>query len=132
MTAFAVAISNNDVAALTALMSEDHRFIDSREHAVVGREAVTAVWEHFFSRQPGYSNHIDSTLVRGDEVFLTGRSQGSHPGLCGHALWRARVRDGKIAEWQVYRDIGVSKSDLGLIDEQMIAGLAPLLDNHQS
>lgn len=126
VTAFARAISDNDVAAMTALMSEDHTFIDSREHAVVGRAAVAAVWEHFFERQPGYATHIESTVARGDEVFLTGHSDGSHRGLCGHALWRARIRDGRIAEWQVYRELGVSRSDLGLLDDNMIASLEPL------
>ena len=126
VTAFTNAITNGDVAAMTALMSEDHTFTDSREHAVVGRAAVRAVWEHFFERQPGYAVHIDSTVVRGDEVFLTGHSDGNHPGLCGHALWRALIRDGKIAAWQVYRQAGVSRADLGLLDDGMIASLEPL------
>jgi len=100
--AFNDAINARDLDALTALMTDDHRFIDSEGAAVDGKAACTDAWRGFFAAFPDYRNVFDD--VRGREpgvVEIVGRSESSVAALDGSARWRAEVRDGKVALWQV-------------------------------
>jgi ketosteroid isomerase-like protein len=109
------AINARELAALTALMTPDHRFIDSAGSVVSGVRSVTRVWQGFFAGFPDYMNIFSSVVEQPDGgVVVEGRSECSNPQLAGPALWRARVRDGKVAEWQVYDDTADNRSRLGL------------------
>jgi ketosteroid isomerase-like protein len=98
---FNEAINRRDLAALVALMDEDHRFVDSAGSAVEGRSACTEAWRSFFESFPDYRNRFDSVTDTGDEVVVEGRSECSVAELSGPARWRIRVRDGLVAEWRV-------------------------------
>ena len=59
VTAFNEAINCRDLAALTELMTESHRFIDSTGATVDGRNACAEAWGGFFESYPDYRNIFD-------------------------------------------------------------------------
>ncbi len=109
VSAFNRAISANDIAAMSALMSDDHALIDSHERRMEGRARCLDQWQRVFADSPGYAQTIDSLVVRDQQVYLTGKVFDVRDfGRAGHVLWRALCRDGQVAEWQVYRSGGQS------------------------
>ena len=111
---FNQAINARDLSALGALMTDDHRFIDSEAKPIEGRGATTNAWRGFFSAFPDYRNEFTTVCSRGDVVFVLGRSSCSLPALDGPAIWKASVRGGLIAEWRVYADSEETRRSLGL------------------
>ena len=69
-----------------------------------GRDQCLDQWRRLFAENPGYSHTVDSLVVRGDQVYLSGDIVNAGGGSDEHALWRAGLQGGKIAEWQVYAD----------------------------
>jgi ketosteroid isomerase-like protein len=111
--AFIAAINRHDLAAMTALMAADHRFVDSRGQAVTGREAMADGWAAYLRMFPDYTIRIDHLLAAGSLVAAFGAASGTYNGKRGQvaanrivmpAAWRAVVEDGVIREWQVYAD----------------------------
>jgi ketosteroid isomerase-like protein len=110
---FVARINRHDVPGLTQLMTPDHRLIDPGGSVVAGLERVAAAWHGYLGMVPDYRIALDDTLVREDTVVLVGRAGGSFA-PDGHraperrwqvpAAWRALVRAGRVAEWQVYAD----------------------------
>jgi ketosteroid isomerase-like protein len=113
---FVTAINAHDVERLASLMTSDHRFLDSLGTVAEGREAMREGWTFYFSMVSDYHLDIRRFFVAEDgkaEVMLVGVASGSHwsNGIKrSDSLWstpaalRALVRDGLIAEWQVYAD----------------------------
>jgi ketosteroid isomerase-like protein len=99
--AFNEAINGQDLVSLSALMSEDHRFVDSADVAVDGKPACVEAWRSFFAAFPDYRNHFDAIVAGDDEVVVDGRSECSVPELAGPARWRVRVRGGLVQQWRV-------------------------------
>jgi uncharacterized protein (TIGR02246 family) len=111
--AFVRAINRQDVEALAALMTPEHRFIDSLGTAVEGREAMREAWAGYFRMVPDYSIAVEETLCDAPVVVMLGVAQGTY---CVHgkllaengwetpAAFRALIEDGKVAEWRVYAD----------------------------
>ena len=103
MQAFNEAITAQDVEALAALMSDDHRFVDAAGGTVEGKPACLEAWRGFFGAYPDYRNHFD--VVAEEQpglVHATGSSTCSNePALVGDAHWWATVRDGLVTEWRV-------------------------------
>ncbi len=100
--AFNVAINRADLADLTALMSEDHRFVDSAGSTVAGKEACVAAWASFFESFPDYRNVFDSVdLIAEGRVVATGRSESTVGALNGPARSYATISNGLISEWRV-------------------------------
>ena len=111
--AFAQAISRQDVAALTGLMTPDHRFIDSLGNVVEGRDKMRAGWAGYFRMVPDYTVTIDETCCNDAVVVMIGSAQGTYApdgALREENRWqapaafRAVIEDGKVAEWRVYAD----------------------------
>ena len=102
--AFNDAINARDLDSLTALMTDDHRFVDSEGATVDGKAACTEAWRGFFAAFPDYRNVFDevSSCAPG-VVDIVGRSECSVTALDGPARWGAEVRDGQVALWQVSR-----------------------------
>jgi|JI10StandDraft_1071094.scaffolds.fasta_scaffold24689_5 ketosteroid isomerase-like protein len=100
---FHEALNHRDLAGLAALMSENHRFIDSAGQRVDGRDAVRDAWRQFFAAFPDYRNHVETLLCREQTVVMTGRSSCSEPALAGPAFWRADIVGGLVEEWRVLR-----------------------------
>jgi ketosteroid isomerase-like protein len=100
--AFNEAINGRDLTALTQLMTESHRFIDSAGATVEGRNACVDAWRGFFASFPDYRNIFDDVADLGDGVVVVrGRSECSFAPLDGPAEWRAVVLDAGVDVWQV-------------------------------
>lgn len=100
--AFNDAITARDLAALTALMTEDHRFVDGEGHTVEGRAACTEAWRGFFESFPDYRNVFeDVEEVSPGVVEVAGRSVCATPELHGPAHWHVEVRGDEVSLWQV-------------------------------
>lgn len=110
---FVEAINRHDAAAISALMSEDHTFVDSGGTIEFGRETMAAGWQDYFRMFPDYEVHIDRLLADESLVAAFGSASGTYNGKRGlvaknkitmPAAWMAVVEDGKIKHWQVYAD----------------------------
>ena len=111
--AFNDCINRGDLAGLSALMSDDHVFIDSAGARVPGKASCLKAWEGFFSAFPDYRNHFERTRVDGGRVAVSGRSTCSDARLQGPALWSAEVRGGLVSERRVYKDTPSERARLG-------------------
>ncbi|MFZ3375055.1 MAG: nuclear transport factor 2 family protein [Chthoniobacterales bacterium] len=113
---FITAINAHDVECLATLMTSDHRFIDSLGAVVEGRNSMRDGWKFYFAMVSDYHLEI-SRFFRAeaakDETMLVGVASGSYwsddlkrpnSGWSIPVALRAVVRDGQIAEWQVYAD----------------------------
>lgn len=106
-------INRHDLDALSALMTPDFWFIDSVGQEVRGRERMVDAWKAYFARFPDYRIVLRDHLTLGSVVALFGTASGTLAvnGELPHAnrwslpaAWRAVVRGGHLAEWQVYAD----------------------------
>lgn len=111
--AFIHRINDHDLNGLVALMTEDHCFIDGLGQAVQSRLQMEKAWAGYFAYFPDYFIEVENTLSDGDVVALFGTAQGTYserediPGKAHWkipAAWKAIVRNGLVAEWQVYAD----------------------------
>jgi ketosteroid isomerase-like protein len=111
--AFAAAINRRKPQEISALMTEDHTFVDSLGHRVEGRRTMEAGWAGYFRMVPDYSITIAETFTAGDTVIMLGTAQGTYSAAgelldtnrwSTPAAWRAQIRDSLIYEWRVYAD----------------------------
>ncbi len=109
--AFVEAINAGSVVRLAALMTEDHVFVDSDGTENRGKSRMAPGWGDYFAMVPDYKINVRETFAAGGTVMLSGEAEGTfvQGGLLkpeNHwrvpAAWRAVVRDGKVAVWQVY------------------------------
>ena len=110
---FVEKINAHEVEELCGLMAEDHVFVDSQGKVVRGRESMRQAWRGYFAWFPDYKICVTETLQEGNTVALFGSASGTY---CVNgrllpenrweipAAWRAVVRDGLVAQWQVYAD----------------------------
>ncbi len=96
-----------------ALMTMDGEFIDSLGNRLQGAQKLLAAWEGYFKMVPDYSISHSEIFAEGNTVAVFGSAQGTFTkdGKLKKedfwkmpASWRAVVKDGKIAVWQVYAD----------------------------
>jgi len=107
--AFIDRINAHDVEGLAALMTDDHRFIDPYGNEVVGRENMTAGWRGYYEMFPVYSIEVNEIFEQDENFGMFGYAGGSFKGKAEAswripAAWRAIVRDGRVALWQVIAD----------------------------
>jgi ketosteroid isomerase-like protein len=106
---FIQAINAHDIQALGGLMTEDHRFIDAHANEVTGREQMSAGWRGYFEWFPDYHIEVSDIFDNENEFGMFGFAGGSFKGRADRngrlpAAWKAIVRDGQIALWQVFAD----------------------------
>lgn len=110
---FEQAINSRAPEAICALMAPDGEFIDSLGNRIQGTEKLRAAWMGYFKMVPDYSISHSEIFAQGDTVAVFGAAQGtfSKDGQLRKedfwktpAAWRAVVKNGKIAIWQVYAD----------------------------
>lgn len=111
--AFIAAINRRNSSEISALMTEDHTFVDSGGGIQSGRETMTAGWEEYFRMFPDYEIRVENILGAGALVAVFGSACGTHNGKRGlvaenriemPAAWKAIVENGKIRCGQVYAD----------------------------
>jgi SnoaL-like domain len=102
-------INAHDVDGLAQLMTDDHTFIDAHSNQVVGKEKMIAGWRGYFEWFPDYRIEIVDVFETDESFALFGFAGGSFKGNKTErwylpAAWKAIVRDGRIAVWQVFAD----------------------------
>jgi hypothetical protein len=112
--AFVDSINAHDVDRLGALMIDDHRFIDAHGNEIVGRETMVAGWRGYFEWFPDYYIEVTDMFEgpnskAGQTFAMFGSAGGSFKGKESEAwrlpaAWKAFVKDGRVALWQVFAD----------------------------
>ena len=110
---FVKAINAHDTDGLTKLMSSDHVFVDSLGNRAPA-SAMRSGWQGYFTMVPDYWIKVDQIVSEGDAVILFGSAGGTFvpKGRVMKpenkwetpAVWRALVKEGRVAEWRVYCD----------------------------
>lgn len=110
---FEALINARDEDAIVALMTDDGEFIDSLGNRLHGAEKLRAAWAGYFKMVPDYSISHSEIFADRNTVVVFGSAQGTFSkggqllrenAWKTPAAWRAVVKDGKIAIWQVYAD----------------------------
>jgi hypothetical protein len=52
-------INARDIEGLSAMMTDDHTFIDAANQQIVGKLACVRAWQGFFAAFPDYRNHFE-------------------------------------------------------------------------
>ncbi len=110
---FVEAINAHDTDGLTKLMSSNHVFVDSLGNRFPA-SAMRSGWQEYFTMVPDYWIKIDQIVSEGNAIILFGSAGGTFVPKGGTmkpenkwetpAVWRALVKDGRVAEWRVYCD----------------------------
>jgi len=103
---FVTAVNDHNVEALTALMTADHVFTDALGDQVHGARALESGWRGYFAMCPDYWIRTGQVLAEGAVVLAAGEAGGTIDGIAWRtpAAWKAVVRKGKVAQWQVFAD----------------------------
>lgn len=108
------AINARDLDALVALMTDDHRFVDTEGTVFEGIDRCRAIWSGFFDAFPDYRNHFETVTEKDGTVVIAGRSTCSDARLAGPALWSVIIVDGAVREWRVHEDTPQRRVKLGM------------------
>jgi len=112
-TQFVKRINAHDVDGLIELMTPDHIFVDSLGERS-SRPAIENGWRRYFEMVPDYWVRIERRIMAGDTTILIGSAGGTYAAKGAPrkskdrwetpAVWIARTRRGKVAEWRIYAD----------------------------
>jgi ketosteroid isomerase-like protein len=107
--AFINSINAHDVASIAELMSEDHVFIDAHGNEMRGKETMRTGWRGYFEWFPDYFIEVADVFEDGETFAMFGLAGGSFKGNPAAqwrlpAAWKASVKNGRVAVWQVYAD----------------------------
>src|SRR5262249_24876851 len=106
-------INLRNAEAICGLMTTEGVFIDSLGNRIEGQAKLQAAWQGYFKMVPDYAISHAEIFADGNTVAVFGSAQGT---FCKDGQlskenfwktptsWRAFVRDGRIAMWQVYAD----------------------------
>lgn len=106
-------VNSRNPDAVCGLVTEDSAFVDSLGNQMVGMENLRKAWTFYFKMVPDYAISHSEIFSNSNEVAMFGSAQGtfSKDGQIKKedfwktpAAWRAVVKDGKIALWQVFAD----------------------------
>ena len=110
---FINAINAHDADGLAKLMSSDHVFVDSLGNKAPA-SAMRAGWQAYFAMVPDYWIKVHQIVSKGNVIFLCGGAGGTFVPKGGMrkpenrwetpAVWRALIKEGRVAEWRVYCD----------------------------
>jgi ketosteroid isomerase-like protein len=116
---FVGCINAHDPKGIVSLCTADHIFIDSLGSQLSGRERLEQAWAGYFSLFPDYRIDVEAVASQNAVVIACGFASATHAASKKSwripAAWRAIVRNGQIAEWQVYAD---NKPVYELLSEQ--------------
>jgi ketosteroid isomerase-like protein len=107
-------INNQNIDGLATLMTDDHTFIDSANNIIHCKEKSLEAWREFFELFPDYRNVFASFESQNSFVVITGHSICSDKRLDGSALWTAKIKDNKVAEWRVYDDTSENRKQFNI------------------
>ncbi len=112
---FNEAINRQDLDGLSALMTENHTFID--RNGKVGRPKSFMIdgWRQFFEMFPAYRNTFTRIESRGDFVTILGHAFWTEQQPHDPVIWTAKIENDLVAEWRVYADSGDNRKSLQLV-----------------
>jgi ketosteroid isomerase-like protein len=106
-------INSGNVDSICAAMTEDHVFVDALGARFVSRKTMCAGWRGYHEMIPDYKVSHEEIFAKGDTVAVFGTARGTLA-VDGKlekqnfweipASWKAVVRDGLVAYWQVFAD----------------------------
>lgn len=106
-------INSRSAEAVCSLLTSDSVLVDSMGNRIEGALKLRSAWAGYFKMVPDYTISHTEILANRDTVAVFGSAQGSFT-KDGNlrkqdvwktpAAWRAVVKDGKIALWQVFAD----------------------------
>jgi ketosteroid isomerase-like protein len=106
-------INSRQAEAVCSLLTSDSVFIDSLGNRIEGAARIRPAWEGYFKMVPDYTISHSEIFANGDTIAAFGSAQGTlvKDGRLKKedfwktpAAWRAVVKGGKIALWQVFAD----------------------------
>ncbi len=106
-------INSQKAEAVCSLLTEDSVFIDSLGNRVEGLARLRSAWEGYFKMAPDYSISHEEIFANENTVAMLGMAQGTYApdGQIKKenfwktpAAWKAVVKSGRIALWQVFAD----------------------------
>jgi len=100
--AFISAMNGRDFARVEKLLAKDMRLIDNANKELRGAHHCLALLERVAELAPDYRLDVNTIVERGDEILISGNSITASEEMAVSTQWRARVRDGKLQEWQSY------------------------------
>ena len=98
------AFNRHDAAAVVASVTADCRFIDSAGGCIEGHDAIRSATLQFMQMEPEFEILLESSSVVEDEVLMRGTTKAADPLVAKDRLWRARIREGLVCEWQSFCD----------------------------
>ena len=110
---FVAAINAHNVDRLLALMTADHRLVDSLGHVVTGHDQMLKAWQGYFAMVPDYHVTVERVFSDAHEVLLCGVAGGTFTSDGSRSptnSWstpvalRAQIEGNLVAEWRVYAD----------------------------
>lgn len=110
---FVEAICSHDVERMNSLVTDDHVLIDSGGQDLQGKRVIGTAWTAYFLAFPDYRIMVSEIIDRGDVVALFGTASATFSvegrllpenSWAIPACWKAVIKGGKVAEWQVYSD----------------------------
>jgi ketosteroid isomerase-like protein len=103
ITRFGEAVNRHDVAAVSALLTEDTVFENTSPGPdgtrTTGKQAVTAFWEKWFAANPGATFDTEEMIVAGHQCTVRWVYRKTRDGQPWHlrGVDVFTVRDGKVA-----------------------------------
>ncbi len=106
---FGEAVNAHDISHITALLTNDHIFIDATGKEVNGKGNTTTGWGDLFKSFPDYHIEMKEIFANGDTVAAFGFVEGSYKGVKENhcripTSWKAIVQGQQIKLLQVYGD----------------------------
>ncbi|MFX0181669.1 MAG: nuclear transport factor 2 family protein [Candidatus Hodarchaeota archaeon] len=108
-------INNQDISGLTNLMTEDHTFIDREGKVDEGKESMTQGWITFFNQFPNYKNYFTMVESRDNLVILLGYAKWTTESKTDYAIWTAKIKNDRVAEWRIFHDTEEKRKKLKII-----------------
>lgn len=109
--AFIAKINAHTADGVAALMTDDHRCVDTFGAAGQGRDVVRHAWQAHFTTVPDYRIVCQHIISEDYIVAIFGTMSGTSQqqdtphasqGWQVPAVWKAVVRGTRVAEWHVY------------------------------
>jgi len=97
-------INNQNIEELSDLMSEDHVFIDRDGKSYGPKSFMVDGWKGFFNMFPEYKNTFEKFITIENQVYVLGFAYWSKDEPYDPVIWRARIEQNRIKEWQIYVD----------------------------
>lgn len=111
---FVHAINGHSVNEVIALMTDDHKFIDSFGIELTGKDGLKRAWGQYFKMFPDYNIQIQEILTNNNNAVIIGTAFGTYTedGTVNDkfnwtipAAWHAQVEGKRIKSWRIYADV---------------------------